>query len=448
MLDRSLKTARVCGLGIVLSSLLSGGAYAADLLTKAPPVPYVDDNFWTGPHLLGDLGRTKLKQQGIDLSLEFGDETVANATGGSNRQVTHAGQFILQAKFDMAKLVGIQGGMIGVTLVDRFGQNLNTEAGIPALQLTNEVFGRGSITHLTELYYSQKLFDDRLELKGGRLPVGSDFFFGNCEFINLTFCGGQPGNIQGGYIYNFPVSQWGGVAHYNLTKEVQFSVGVYDANPNYLTTSDYGVYLAPGIPGSTPASGTLVPVELTWRPEGHLYGTWRLGGWYDDASTIDGGLPGIITTIRGVGGVPDQNLGDQRGRYGIYESILQRVTDEGGPAKGWYVFLNTTWADHRTSYQDYEIAGGVKHTGTFAWRPLDEVGFAVGTTHVNSAALSPNAGGNEVPLEVWYGWQATGWLNLKFDLQYVMNPGGRGYNAAGVKTDDAWVYGLRTVVKF
>jgi porin len=39
-------------------------------------------------------------------------------------------------------------------------------------------------------------------------------------------------------------------------------------------------------------------------------------------------------------------------------------------------------------------------------------------------------------------------LNLKFDLQYVMNPGGRGYNGAGVKTDDAWVYGLRTVVKF
>ena len=90
----------------------------------------------------------------------------------------------------------------------------------------------------------------------------------------------------------------------------------------------------------------------------------------------------------------------------------------------------------------------LKHTGTFAWRPQDEVGFAVGTTHVNSAALSPNAGGNEVPLEVFYGWQATGWLNLKFDAQYVINPGGRGFNAAGVKTDDAWVLGLRTVVKF
>jgi porin len=449
MLPRFVKTARACGIGVALSTLLSGGAYAADFVTKAPPVPYayVDDNFWTRPYLLGDLGRTKLKQQGIDLSLQFGDETVANATGGSNRQVTHAGQLVLQAKFDMAKLVGIQGGMIGVTLVDRFGQNLNTEAGIPALQLTNEVFGRGSITHLTELYYSQKLFDDRLELKGGRLPVGSDFFFGNCEFINLTFCGGQPGNILGGYIYNFPVSQWAGLVHYNITKTVQFSVGVYDANPNYLTTSDAGVYLG-GIPGSSPASGTLVPVELTWRPEGHLYGTWRLGGWYDDASTIDGGLPGIIKTIPGDPGVGSQNLGDQRGRYGVYESILQRLTDEGGPAKGWYINLNTTWADQRTSFQDYEVSLMFKHTGTFSFRPLDEVAFGVGTTHVNSAALSPNAGGNEVPFEVWYGWQATGWMNLKFDLQYVMNPGGRGYNAAGVKTDDAWVYGLRTVVSF
>jgi porin len=115
-----------------------------------------------------------------------------------------------------------------MTLVQRFGDSLNTEAGIPALQLTNEVFGRGNIFRLTQLYYSQKLFDNQLELKGGRLPVGSDFFFGLCEFINLTFCGGQPGNIQGGYIYNWPVSQWAGVVHYNFAKDFQLSVGVYD----------------------------------------------------------------------------------------------------------------------------------------------------------------------------------------------------------------------------
>ena len=59
-----------------------------------------------------------------------------------------------------------------------------------------------------------------------------------------------------------------------------------------------------------------------------------------------------------------------------------------------------------------------------------------------------DAGGNEVPLEVWYGWQVTGWMNLKFDAQYVINPGGRGFNAAGVKTDNAVVLGMRTEVHF
>src|ERR1700720_2097424 len=141
MLHRSVTTARMCGVGIALSSLLSGGAYAADLLTKAPPVPYAAaDDFWTRPYLLGDLGRTKLKEMGIDLSLQLGDEAVTNLTGGINRVATQAGQLTFQAKCDMAKLAGLQGGLIGVTLVDRFGHNLNDDAGIPALQLTNEVF--------------------------------------------------------------------------------------------------------------------------------------------------------------------------------------------------------------------------------------------------------------------------------------------------------------------
>ncbi|RXT49928.1 carbohydrate porin [Bradyrhizobium betae] len=449
MLRRLVSTARVCGVGIALSSLLGGGVHAADLVTKAAPVPYAEtDDFWTRPYLFGDLGRTRLKERGIDIGLTLGDEAVGNVTGGSKNTAANAGQLWFGAKFDMAKLAGIPGGTIGLTLVDRFGRNLNDQAGIPALQLTNEVFGRGNILRLTQLYYSQKLFDDRLELKGGRLPVGSDFFFGLCEFINLTFCGGQPGNIQGGYIYNWPVSQWAGVVHYKIAPEFTISVGVYDANPNYLTTDDPTVYFLPGVPRSNPASGVLVPVELVWAPKGPLNGTWRLGGWYDNASSIDGGLPGITTTIPGIGGVPDQNLGDQRGRFGVYESIIQRLTVDGPGAVGWYTFLNTTVADHRTSYQDYQIAGGFRHTGTFTWRPQDEVGFAVGTTHVNSAALSPNAGGNEVPIEVWYGWQATGWLNLKFDAQYVINPGGRGYNAAGVKTDNAVVLGMRTEVHF
>lgn len=457
MPGRSQKTAYMCGLVVVASSLLSSGVQAADLVTKAPPPNYYPDaDFWTRPYLFGDLGRTRLKQQGIDLSLTLVDEAVANATGGIKHNSAQAGQLAFGAKFDMAKLAGIQGGLVGLTMVQRFGQNENTTAQIPALLLTNEVFGRGNILRMTEFYYDQQLFNGFLELKGGRLPVGSDFQFANCDFVNLSFCGGQLGNILGGYVFNFPVSQWGGVAKFNVAKDLQWSVGIYDANPNYLTQSDAGVYALPGIPDSSPASGTLGITELTWRPNwGPLSGTWRLGAWYDNASTIDGFLPGIVATIPGMDNtVPAQNLGNQRGRYGFYESIFQRLTADGPGKQGWYTFLNTTVGDHRTSFDDYEVSWGVQHKGTFASRPNDEIAFAVGTTHVNSAVIAnPNAGGNEVPIEAWYGWQATGWLNLKFDLQYVINPGGRGYivplgQTNFVKTDNAWVYGLRTTVNF
>jgi len=63
---------------------MGSGAVAADLPTKAPPIPYAGvDDFWTRPYLFGDLGRTRLKEQGISLALTLGDEAVTNLSGGS-----------------------------------------------------------------------------------------------------------------------------------------------------------------------------------------------------------------------------------------------------------------------------------------------------------------------------------------------------------------------------
>ena len=126
MLHRSVNTVRACGVGIALLSLMSVGAHAADLLTKAPPVPYTEtDDFWTRPYLFGDLGRTQLKERGISLALTLGDEAVGNLSGGNRNTGANAGQLFFQAKFDMAKLAGIQGATVGLTLVDRFGPRVS-----------------------------------------------------------------------------------------------------------------------------------------------------------------------------------------------------------------------------------------------------------------------------------------------------------------------------------
>ena len=51
---------------------------------------------------------------------------------------------------------------------------------------------------------------------------------------------------------------------------------------------------------------------------------------------------------------------------------------------------------------------------------------------------------NEYAMEAFYGWQATGWLNLKFSAQYVILPGG--YTAPDNR--NAFVLGVRTSVDF
>ncbi|MGY4593713.1 carbohydrate-selective porin OprB [Bradyrhizobium sp. GM22.5] len=130
MLRRFMNTAEVCGVGIAFSSLFCGGVYAADFSTKAAPVPYATaDDFWTRPYLFGDLGRTRLKEQGIDIGLTLGNESVGNVSGGSRNTAANAGQLWFGAKLDMGKLAGIPGGTVGLTLVDRFGQESEYRSG-------------------------------------------------------------------------------------------------------------------------------------------------------------------------------------------------------------------------------------------------------------------------------------------------------------------------------
>ncbi len=402
----------------------------------------------------GDLGRTRLAQEGISFFGELKNLSVANTSGGDKTGSANAGQFAFGATFDTDKLAGLHGGLFGITLVDRWGSNLNAADGIPALQLTDEVFGRGNILRLLEFYYDQKFFNDVLEVKGGRLPVGSDFFFGNCDFMNLTFCGGQPGNILGGYIYNFPVSQMAGIVKLNLPNNFQFEVGFYDSNTNYLET-DPSVALLPVFAPSAPDSGVLVPVELNWKGSiGGLAGVWKIGGWYDNQNAEQ------ALAAAGIAGVTPVF---QRGEYGGYVSIFQQLTSPGSfkdapdPKHGWFTFFNLSIGDQRTSVQDYQIAWGLQKVGTFPSRPEDQIGFAAGTTHVNSSIASAEAAAiphlgvqhNEYPLEAWYGWQAAPWLDLRFDLQYVIDPGG--YNDGNdlvTAHGNAFILGLRTVFKF
>ncbi|MBV8104008.1 MAG: carbohydrate porin [Hyphomicrobiales bacterium] len=411
------------------------------------------DYFATTPHLLGEWPgiRSKLSDLGIDVSVTAVDEAVLNLSGGLRQNAQEAGQVALEANFDLQKSLGLQGASFLVTLVSRWGRDAATDAGIPALQLINEVYGRGNIVRLEQFAWNQKLFDDRIEFTVGRLAFGDEFFSYPCDFINLTFCPSQPGNLVGNYIYNWPVSQWAAVGKVNFGSEGYVQAGIYDSNPDYLSTKPNPA-LWPAFPDDS--QGVILPAEVAWTPKfGGLAGSYQFGGWWnsDAAANVATSINGEPILVSGLPGLPGH------GRYGFSTVLQQQLTHDPGiadPKNGLHAFFLATYADRRTSMTDYQVFWGLVQYGLGPWRPKDGFGIAVGTTHVNSnvanAQILANALGvgpgyvqrNEYVTEAWYGWQATPWLNLKLDAQYVICPGG--YTIPDDR--NAFVLGVRTTV--
>jgi porin len=437
---------------MISTSSASSVSSPAPFLLPALPADY----FATTPHLLGEWPgiRSKLSDLGINVSITGVDEAVLNLSGGERRIAQEAGQVALQAEFDLQKSLGLQGASFLVTLVDRWGRDAATDAGIPALQLLNEVFGRGNILRLEEFAWKQKWLDDRIETTVGRLAFGDEFFSYPCDFINLTFCPGQAGNLVGDYIYNWPVSQWAAVAKVNFGSEGYVKVGMFDSNTDYLSTKPNPA-LWPTFPDDS--QGTIVPAEIAWTPKfGGLAGSYQFGGWWsnDTAANVATSISGEPILVSGLPGIPG------RGRYGfstVLQQQLARAPDNPDPKNnGLNVFLLASYADRRTSTTDYQIFGGIVQYGLGSWRPRDGYGIAVGTTHVNpniaNGQILANALGigpgfvqrNEYVTEAWYGWQTTPWLNLKLDAQYVICPGG--YTTPTNR--NAFVLGVRTTVDF
>jgi porin len=312
---------------------------AAPVTQTSPPSTSYEslESLWTRPRLFEFQARDRWQALGVTFSGDNVNEYLGNLPGGQGHVFDGAGQNSLSLNLDLQKLFGWAGGTFVTTYTQRYGVDQAVEAGIPAAQLTNEIFGRGQVTRLTDLHLEQKLFNNVLDIKLGRMPVGSDFQFQRCDFINLTLCGGQAGNIAGGFVYNWPVSQWGAVAKISFLPEWAVRVGVYDRNPRYLNTS---VTYA-GLPSwPTDSIGALIPVELNWTPTfGALpAGDWRVGYMYSTERA-----PSALTSVVGApAGLADAiDATSYQGRRVFYFSLMQPITgDRNGadPKAGLFLF--------------------------------------------------------------------------------------------------------------
>lgn len=387
------------------------------------------------PGLFGDWQkiRTTLGAAGIGVTARYASESGYNFAGGDRKLFRETGQFDFGVLLDMEKVAGLKGGAVQATVTWRRGYDLTTDAGLGALQQVQEVYGRGQTVRVTQLWYEQK-FADRAELKFGLTNPGEDFAVFSCHFMNLSFCGAQPGNLVGDYWYNWPVSQWGARLRVELHGDNYLAGGVYAVNPRNLDNSFFVAHFK----GNT---GVLVPVEFGHQVggDGGHVGSYKVGGWVTTAHGDDVLLDVNHQPIVLTGLTPLQH----KSRYGVYASIQQQLTGKSKDGKaldGLGVFANLTQADRKTSVTDNQVSLGLFYKGLVTRVPGDVLGFAVARTNVNHRATEADLLVPGTPVrhaeyaaEVYYSIQPVEWLELRPNVQWIHHPGGiREANDVGV----------------
>lgn len=394
------------------------------------------------PGLIGDWQeiRTRLGRRGIGLTARYASESGYNVAGGERQLFRETGQFDVGALLDLEKLAGLSGGAVQATVTWRRGYDLTTDAGLGTLQQVQEVYGRGQTVRVTQLWWEQKL-GERTEVKLGRTNPGEDFAAFSCHFMNLSFCGAQPGNLAGDYWYNWPVSQWGARVRVAVDDRHYVQGAVYEINPRNLERAFF-------IGHFQGATGVLIPLEAGFTRGGDdgKVGSYKVGGWLATADAddvlLDRGRRPIVLT----GTDPLR----RSSRYGVYLSLQQQLTGtskEGKALTGLSMFLNVTQADRKTTVTDNQIALGLFYKGLVPALPGDVLGLALARTNVNGRAARADSLVPGTPVrdaeyaaEVYYSLHPADWLELRPNLQWVHQPGGvRG-------ADDVGVVGMKAAI--
>ncbi|GKS59369.1 carbohydrate porin [Nitrospira sp.] len=408
-------------------------------------------DLWIRPTLTGDWGgyRSRLQELGVTFisnitQFGFGIRGGINApvppplTQGDRFAYTGRGDYSLH--FDLEKIVHLPKGKLVVTAEQWWGDygnvSLSTGAGAPA------VFGAAlpptpnnqGVPYLTNFFLVQPLSKNLVVVAGKKVVVG--------EMDQDRFAGG------------------------NGTQ--QFMNQALVANPAFLL----------GLPYSSFIAGVVSPqkwgrMAVSFRdPEDRTTDTVGLSNLYSKGVIVAGEVT-LKTNLFGLPG--DQHVGviwkrfDQRNLnlllspppeypniggassptlsqgytvfYGFDQFVMRYSDDE---ERGWGVFGRVSLSDGNPTPVRYFLSAGIGGDSPFKWNRGDTFGLGWYYTGASTefGPVPQNLFGirNGTGVELFYNFQATPWLIVTPDLQYI-RPG------AGAIADEAFLFGLRVNVK-
>lgn len=426
--------------------------------------------------LLGDIGgvRSALAPGGVSLSVQEISEYFGNVSGGIHQGFQYNGLTNATLQLDTAKAFGLEGGLLNISALQIHGTNLSTD-NLSTLQTASGVQANRS-NRLWELWYQQKFMaDDRIDVRVGQQSLDQEFMLSASAqyFVNSAF--GWPilpaTDLPGGGPA-YPLASLGARVSARPMAGVTLLAGVFSATPVSNASGDpqmqnrhgTGFPLGRGTlsiaeaqfsdPATSGTAGYGSPPQPEWR--------YRVGAWYSTQSFADqrfddGGLSlsnpdSSNVAVRHHGNYAWYVVGDHylwHDAQNVHRGIAVFFRAMGTPLK-----------DRNTI--DAGLNLGIVWHAPFNTRSDDLLGFALGYAHVSSRTSALDRDSNafngtanpvrssEKFIELTYQFQATPWLQLQPDIQYVFRPGAGLVDPGNSqrRIRDEMVLGVRSTISF
>jgi len=359
---------------------------------------------------------------GPESGVFLGGVWVANAnyqfSGGPNPKTWNTNSLeILAANVDFEKLIGLKGGELGAQFLAFDGQQTNNDAGVVTGFDGLPETGPLDRTELYELFWRQRLFDDKLSIRFGKVVPTYDFdnvtrpvpvhdeslsipavtgVIYTPIFVNPTILGNMPG------YYN---SAYGITTAFTPTENWYVMYGVYDG---------------------TLAKGRQTGISATPRFSGYYFQIGEVGtAWLLGPDRLPGaiGLGGWGQTGNLSAGAPKVAI-HQNGTEGFYAFGSQRLwfRDPGRDNSGVSAFAQFGINDSTTMLASKYWGAGLTAFGLVPNRPTDSFGIGSAWSWLNRLPGS-NFRSNEMILQTYYQAHVYGGFFVQPTFTYVPNPG-------------------------
>jgi porin len=357
-----------------------------------------------------------LDDVGITSTLDLWTTYQANLTGGLETDDDFNGLYYWDTHFDLERMIKLPGAQVFLRVEGGWSAGINEYVG--AIMEVNGAVSEEQGIGLTVAWFEQKLLDERVRLRIGKMDPSIDSFdfhgravafdanpYGNSwttQFLDLGLVNnasiGFAESAPGGMFLVEPIERWyvAGAATTANTNPFKLEIDtVFNGDAEWLFLAETGLALdlgAQALPGL------------------YYVGYWN-SGFEEDVPSGDG----------------------------VYVGFSQLAYRESGSERqGLGVFARYGYADRSPTGIRHSWSLGVQYEGLIPGRDRDVLGAGWAQAFTNGSDFTAPYEG---VLEIYYRARITPWLHLSPHAQFVVNPGSN-------DIDDAFTLGVRAQFTF